>query len=104
MDYPDPENSLQLLLKNNHPPGPNSSYFHNEKFEQSFYKFKKEKDSKTRLTLINEMQDIVKKELPWVMLYYDRRFILIRNHVHNYRPADIIQNKYKYLKISTPTK
>lgn len=100
MDYPDPENSLQLLLKKNHPPGPNTTFFSNHKFEDTFEKYRLESNESNKISYLETMEKIVENELPWVMLYYDRRFILIRNKILNYRPSGLIANKYKYLRIS----
>jgi ABC-type transport system substrate-binding protein len=96
MDYPHAENSLQLLLEKNHPPGPNSTYYTNPEFENLFKKFATSVDD--QITLMEKMEDVVERDLPWIMLYYDSKFILYNQKIKNYKPSGLINNDLKYLK------
>lgn len=99
MDYPDAENSLQLLIKKNHPPGPNATYYYNENFDKLFDKLKFLNDGPEKKKIMEEMETIVQNELPWIMQYYARNYILYHGYLKNYRHSDLIFNNLKYLKI-----
>jgi len=99
MDYPDAENVLQLLYSENHPPGPNSSHYKNPEFDKLFEKVKYLEDGEEKFVLMKKMEDIVNKDLPWVMQYYSRNYILYHDYLQNFRYSDIIYNSIKYLKI-----
>jgi len=99
MDYPDSENSLQLLTTKNHAPGPNSTFYSNKKFDRLYNKLKLLRDGPEKRQLMVQMEEIVNKELPWVMQYYSRNYILIHKELKNYRHSDLIYNNFKYLNL-----
>jgi len=99
MDYPDAENVLQLLYSENHPPGPNSSHYKNLDYDKLFEKVKYLEDGEEKFVLMKKMEDIVNQDLPWVMQYYSRNYILYHDYLQNFRYSDIIYNSIKYLKI-----
>lgn len=99
LDYPDAENILQLLLSKNGPPGPNSTSFSNKSFDRLFQKLKVLENGTEKKELMEQMESLVHEQIPWVMLYYDRRYTLYYNHLKNYRYSSLINNYVKYLKI-----
>lgn len=99
MDYPDAENTLQLLLKNNFPPGPNTSYYTNKNVEKFFHIVSTEKDFIIKKEAMINIENIVHKDLPWIMQYYSRNYILLHQHVRNYRQSDLINNYFKYIRV-----
>jgi oligopeptide transport system substrate-binding protein len=101
MDYPDAENSLQLLVTKNHSPGPNATYYSNPKFDKLFDKLKFLNDGVEKRELMLQMEQIIHDDLPWVMQYYARNYILFHDHLKNYRHSDLIYNNMKYLKTGT---
>ncbi|RLA65236.1 MAG: hypothetical protein DRQ88_02840 [Epsilonproteobacteria bacterium] len=96
MDYPDAENTIQLLLKKNHPPGPNATYYYNKKLENLFKQFSMNTTDQSKI--MKKMETVVQNDLPWIMLYYDSNFILFHQKIKNYRPSGLINNSLKYLK------
>lgn len=100
MDYPDAENVLQLLLKKNFVPGPNVTYYHNPKFERLFGELKFLPEGKRKWDLMKKMEQTVLDDLPWVMQYYARNYVLFHGNLKNFRHSDLIYNNMKYLKIS----
>ena len=98
MDYPDAENSLQLLTTKNHSPGPNSTFYSNKQFDAYFEELKVLPDGEKKRSLMKKMESIVQEELPWIMQYYARNYILHHNHLKNYRHSDLIYNNMKYLR------
>jgi oligopeptide transport system substrate-binding protein len=99
LDYPDAENVLQLLNSANLPPGPNSAQYINPKFDKMFAELKTMEDGTEKYAQMAKMEDIINQDLPWVMQYYTRNYILLQNHLLNFRYSDIINNNLKYLKI-----
>ncbi len=99
LDYPDAENVLQLLTTNNHPPGPNSSQYSNPEYDALYEKVREMEDGFEKTELMAKMEKIVSKDLPWVMQYYSRNYILYHDYIENFRYSDIIYGNIKYLKI-----
>lgn len=100
LDYPDAENVYQLLLSSNHAPGPNSSFYNNKEFDKMYEQISRLPDGAQRLKLLGQMEEQVNQDLPWIMQYYAREFILYYDHVKNYRPSDLVWNYPKYLRIA----
>jgi len=100
MDYPDSENSLQLLISKNHPPGPNATYYSNKEFDQLFEQIKELQDGPEKSQLMVRMENIINNDLPWIMQYYARNYILYHNRLKNYRFSDLVNNYIKYLKLA----
>lgn len=99
LDYPDAENVLQLLTTANLPPGPNSSQYTNPEFDKLFEQLKELEDGPQKSDLMARMETIVNNDLPWVMQYYSRNYILYHDYLQNFRYSDIIYNNIKYLKL-----
>lgn len=99
MDYPDAENTLQLLSKKSHAPGPNVTMYYNAEFEKLYEEIKFLYEGKKKIGLMKKMEDIVLKDVPWIMQYYTRNYILYYDHVFNYRDSDIVNNHIKYIRL-----
>ena len=99
MDYPDPENTIQLFIKKNHPPGPNSSYFEDKKVEKLYEELSQLKPGSDTKDILEQVEKIVHEHLPWVMQFYARNYILFHKKVKNFRQSDIVYNNYKYLRL-----
>jgi ABC-type transport system substrate-binding protein len=98
-DYPDPENFLQLLYGPNEAPGPNSSNFHNAKYDELYNKVKAMPDGAERKKLIDEMVQIFYDEAPWILGVHRMGFTLVHKWVHNYKPHSVGHGFYKYYKV-----
>ncbi len=99
LDYPDAENVFQLLVSTNYPPGPNASFYTKKEFNQMYDRLSKLPDGEEKRKLIIQMEKTVNEDLPWVMQYYSRNFILYHDYVKNYRPSDLIWSYPKYLRV-----
>lgn len=96
LDYPDAENVMQLLLKKNHPPGQNSTYYHNKTVEKFFSEYMSAEEQERPLFL-KQIQKELDQDLPWIMLYYARNTVLYSHKLVNYRYHPMY-NWLKYLK------
>ncbi len=98
-DYPDAENLLQLLISRNMSPGPNATNFSNRDFDHYFEQIKIMPNGSARTEILNQMENIVHQEVPWIMLYSSRNFILTQSYLKNFRDSDLIFNHLKYLRL-----
>lgn len=98
LDYPDAENVLQLLYSGNIG-GSNSSVYTNAEYDRLFEELKLLEDGAQKFSLMSKMEKIVNADLPWIMQYYSRNYILYHDHLENFRYSDIIYNNLKYLKL-----
>ncbi|MBD64055.1 MAG: hypothetical protein CME62_02535 [Halobacteriovoraceae bacterium] len=101
MDYPDPENVIQLFITKNHSPGPNSTFYSNKEVDKLYQELFSVKNEAEVKEITSKVQKIVNKDLPWVMQFYTRNYILHHTYVKNFRQSDLINNNFKYLRIST---
>jgi ABC-type transport system substrate-binding protein len=99
LDYPDAENVLQLLSSQNLPPGQNYFNYVNAEFDKLFQEARVIEDGKRKYELMAKMENLVNADLPWVMQYYSRNYILSHKYLKNFLYSDIIYNNIKYLKI-----
>lgn len=99
LDYPDAENVFQLLVSANYPPGPNASFYTNKDFNLMYDRLIKMPEGNDKKKLIMEMEKKVNEDIPWIMHYYSRNFILYHDNVKNYRPSDLVWSYPKYLRI-----
>jgi ABC-type transport system substrate-binding protein len=99
LDYPDVENVLQLLDSKNHSPGPNATFYSNPEFDRVFSELKELPDGPAKFRNMKKLEQMVIEDMPWVMQYYTRKYVLYHDHLKNFRPSDLIYNSFKYLKI-----
>lgn len=99
MDYPDAENIIQLLTKSSLPPGPNAANYVNVKVEQSYKDLLKLKPNQDQSKYLKMVEDQINQDLPWVMMFYSRNYVLQYKNVKNFRHSDLIYNNYKFIKI-----
>lgn len=99
MDYPDPENVIQLLISKNHAPGPNSSLYSNKQVDELYEQLATVKNSDEVLKITEKVQAIITNELPWIMQYFSRNYILYHGYVKNFRQSDLVSNNLKYLRV-----
>ncbi|MBA2405934.1 MAG: hypothetical protein H0V66_14250 [Bdellovibrionales bacterium] len=97
-DYPDGENILQLLVSRNFP-GVNKSAYSNEKIDQLYDELKQTTNLDQRDRIIQQMEEIVFNDLPWIPLMYESSFVLQYPEIKNFRKSSIIRNYVKYLKL-----
>ena len=99
LDYPDSENILQLLISKNHPPAPNHAFYSNSDVDKMFDELKFLPDNQRKIELMEKIENKVSQDLPWIMLDYTRSYILVHDHLKNFRYSPLANNYYKYLRI-----
>jgi oligopeptide transport system substrate-binding protein len=96
LDYPDPENFLQLLYGGNKPPGPNNSRYDNPEYNALYEKMRVMEDTPERLAIIHRMRDIVVEDCIWIPSVHSVDYILVHQWVRNYKPHGITGGYLKY--------
>lgn len=99
LDYPDVENVLQLLDGRNATEGPNVASYVNQEFDKLFTELKSMSEGPLKYRLMGKIEKIVQRDLPWILLFYHRTYVLSHEYLKNFRHSDLISNRYKYLKI-----
>lgn len=100
MDYPDVENGYQLLYGPNKAPGPNDTNLENPQFDALYKKMALvPAGSKGRKEIVKQLDDLIQEEVPWAYGYFRKTYRLRQGWVKNFRVAEAIQNKYKYMRI-----
>ncbi len=99
LDFPDAENISQLLYSKSHPPGPNHSFYNNPEMDALIDKLKFLPDGEEKFQLMTKMNEIVNEDMPWVLLFYKRDYVLYHDHLKNFRRSGLINNYIKYLKV-----
>lgn len=103
-DYPDPENFLFLLDSSNGKVkfrGENATNYENKKFDEYFNQMKIMQDGVLRQKVIDEMQQILKNDLPWMAAYHPTTIGLRQQWVGPTKPNPIARNTYKYISIDS---
>ena len=101
-DYPDPENFFFLLNGPNAKVGSggeNASNYKNAEFDQLFERMRNMEDGPERQAIIEQMQDIVRKDSPWLFGYYPMKFALYHDWYKNIAPNLMARNRTKYQRI-----
>ena len=96
-DYPDAENILQLLISKNSP-GINKSGYHNKVVDELYQELSFTLDKEKRFKIMKDIERIVDREIPWIMLMYESSYVLHSKYLQNFRRSFFIRNYLKYLK------
>ena len=104
MDYPDGENVYQLVYGPNGPPGPNDSSFDNPAMNKMYEEIAVMETGPKRAQIIAKMDDLLQEECPWGLGYYAVEYHMQQSWLKNFRPSDIITNKYKYFNVDKDIK
>lgn len=103
-DYPDSENFFFLLygangkVKNG---GENAANYNNPSFNQLFESMRNMDDGEQRMKIIQQMQEIIRKDAPWVFGFHPKNFSLFHGWYKNIKPNLIAKNGLKYTRIET---
>ncbi|MDI1292174.1 MAG: ABC transporter substrate-binding protein [Methylobacter sp.] len=103
-DYPDPENFFFLLYGANSKVqhgGENAANYHNPEFDRLFEQMRNMDNSEQRYRIIQQMQEIVRHDAPWVFGYHPKNFSLFHHWYKNLKPNLMANNQLKYTRIDT---
>ncbi|MDO8925483.1 MAG: ABC transporter substrate-binding protein [Sideroxyarcus sp.] len=101
-DYPDPENFFFLL----HGPqgkvkfsGENASNYSEPEFDRLFEQMKNMDNSPARQAIIDQMQEILRRDSPWLWGFHPKGYVLQHGWLHNIKPNIMANNKLKYWRV-----
>jgi len=101
-DYPDPENFFFLLYGPNAKAvqgGENAVNYQNPKFDHLFKKMSYMDNGPERLSVIREMQEMIRYDVPWVFGLHPKSFSLHHRWLHNLKPNLMANNTLKYRRV-----
>jgi len=98
-DYPDAENNLALFYGPNESPGANHYNYKREEYDDLYRRIRTMPPSPERTELYVKMRDMIIEDCPYVGSSARRAFVLVRPWLMNYKPTDVFDNWYKYLRL-----
>ena len=101
-DYPDPENLFFLLYGANSKvkhSGENAVNYQNPEFDRLFELMRNMDNSEQRYRIIQQLQEIVRHDAPWVFGFYPKNFSLFHGWYSNLKPSSMANNRLKYTRI-----
>ena len=106
-DYPDSENFFFLLFGGNGKVkhgGENAVNYENPEFDRLFEQMRNMDNNNERYQLIQQMQEQVRHDAPWLFGFFPRNFSLFHSWYHNLKPNLMAHNKLKYARIDSATR
>jgi len=103
-DYPDPENFFFLLYGPNGKVkygGENAGNYQNPEFDRLFGQMRNMDNTPERYQIIQQMQDIVRQDAPWVFGLHPKQFSLFHSWFGNLKANLMANNELKYRRIDT---
>lgn len=98
-DYPDPENFYQLFYSKNKAPGPNDGNFWKDDYDKYYEASRFMKNGPERYALFKKMNQIIKDEVPVLLIYNPLSFGLYQPNVGNMKRNMMVEFPYMYLNI-----
>ena len=56
-----------------------------------------QEDEKEQEQKIRELEIIFDRDVPWIMLSYERSLVILSKDIKNYRKSGVIRNYFKYI-------
>ncbi len=101
-DYPDPENFLFLLYgpqgKVKHQ-GENAANYANPEYDRLFEKMRAMENGPERLAVIARMQEILRRDAPWIWGFHPKEYTLRHAWLKNRKPTKVGNNTLKYQRV-----
>lgn len=103
-DYPDPENFFFLLYGPNAKVahgGENAGNYQNPEFDRLFEQMRNMGNGEQRYRIIQNLQELVRRDAPWVFGFHPKSFSLYHGWYKNLKPNLMANNQLKYTRIDT---
>jgi len=97
MDYPDPEDILDLLFSSNS--RQNNTQYSNPAFDDLMQKARVETDVNKRLQEYQQGEKMLLDDSPWIPLYFGQQHYVVKPYVKNYQPGAIVVEYLRNIKI-----
>jgi ABC-type transport system substrate-binding protein len=106
-DYPDAENFLFLLYGPNSKAvsdGENTANYQNPEYDKLFSQLKTLDDGSAKQAVIDRMVKILQDDAPWSMGFYPWASLAVQGWVKNTKPAILIRDHGRYLRLDIPAR
>ncbi len=103
-DYPDPENFFFLLVGGNSKVkfgGENASNYSNPLADRLFEQMRNMDNGEPRYQIIQQLQEIVRRDAPWIFGMHPKKFSLFHGWYKNLKPNLMANNTLKYQRIDS---
>ena len=97
MDYPDPENIIDLHFYS--ASRQNNTGYSNPEVDRIILQARTEADTTKRLQLYQQAEQIILEDAPWIPLYYGQDHFVVKPYVKNYNPLLTTVPHLRYVKI-----
>jgi ABC-type oligopeptide transport system substrate-binding subunit len=96
LDYPDPENFLQLFYGPNQAPGSNSTNYQREEYDRMYEQVRNMRNGPERMELIEKMRAMITEDCPVIFNTHPIDYTLKHQWVKNFKPHGITGGYLKY--------
>jgi oligopeptide transport system substrate-binding protein len=97
MDYPDPEDILDLLFHSKS--RQNNSRYENAEVDQKLEAARIEPDLEARLAIYREVEQTIVEDAPWIPLYFGATHALVKPYVKNYIFPPLVIEKFRDVEV-----
>jgi ABC-type transport system substrate-binding protein len=87
-DYPDPQNFLDVLFHSGS--AENHTAYSNPSVDQLLEEARSEGDLDVRVAIYQQVEQTIVKDAPWLPLFFDRGFRLVKPHVKGFFVAPMV--------------
>jgi ABC-type oligopeptide transport system substrate-binding subunit len=101
-DYPDPENFMFLFQSKQGKvkfSGENASNYSNPEFDRLFERMREMDNGPERQALVEQMLEILRRDVPWVWGLHPKDYSLAHQWVYNRKPTKMANNVLKYQRV-----
>ncbi len=98
MDYPDPDNILNLHFDSTSPM--NDTFYSNPEVDGLLRDALMESDSQRRIELYQQAEQIILDDVPWIPLFFGRYHVLVKPYVQNYLIPPTIVPRLRFISLS----
>jgi oligopeptide transport system substrate-binding protein len=97
MDYPDPEDIIDLLFSSTS--RQNNTKYKNPQFDELVNQAKTETDTTKRLQLYQQAEQMLIQDSPWIPLWFGQAHFVVKPKVKGFDPLPIVVPMLRYLTI-----
>ena len=97
MDYPDPEDIIDLLFHSTS--RQNNTGYSNAQVDSLVTQARTEQDSTKRLQLYQQAEQLIIQDAPWIPLFFGRDHYVVKPNVKGYEPLPIVIPRLRYISV-----
>jgi oligopeptide transport system substrate-binding protein len=96
-DYPDPEDFIDLKFHSQRSRANNETGYANSTVDKLIEQARVERDPQKRLQLYQQAEDIIIKEVPWILLFHSKTSVLAKPYIKDYFPTPMGISTVRYM-------